>query len=299
MADDDNKLEVSEKLIVEKQALTEYWTEEAMATAVPIAVDIDDDQLKSLLKEETWRPEGKEETQEPKYIREKKAQAWLPQPKCPSTKSNTQKVTTRSQIPYSPVGKLFMTFNKKNYVGSAWTVANQGVFTAGHCVYDKSNGGWADNILFVPQYDAGTEPLGRWVATQLASLRGWTSNKDFKYDLAAFKVDKAIGNKTGISGWMANYPPNQGCITGIGYPAAPPFDGKNMWSSTGKYIGGSNPIQAWNDMTGGCSGGPWQVWRNGVPYANGVNSFRYNSDPQSMYSPYFGTGFLNLKNWVS
>lgn len=302
MADNPNELEISETLLSDKAALNEYWTEEALNEAIPIPVDLDRDaETAALLAEKEWSAEGELEMNAPLGPDGQVISGWDPQPNCPATGPNTEKVPNHSIIPYSPVGKLFMTFDGNNYVGSAWTIAGSGVFTAGHCVYDSNNGGWADNIMFVPQYHKGTSPKGRWAAAQIVSLKGWTEGGGdrFKYDLAAFKVDRPIQPTTGRLGWLANAPPNQGCVTGIGYPAGAPFDGKEMWRSTGKNLGDVNPIRAYNDMTGGCSGGPWEIWKDGVPLTNGVNSFRWRNGPQDeMYSPYFGQGFLNIWNWV-
>lgn len=299
--DDPRSLDVSETLAPQLQALNELWSEQGQAEAEPISLEIDDAEAQMLLEaEDEVVPEGEEVAVEAFAPEGTGAAQWDPQPRCPATGSNTERVPNRKIIPYCPVGKMFMTFDGRRYVGSAWVIGNQSVFTAGHCVYDSGGGGWADNILFVPQYHQGTEPVGRWAATQIASLKGWTAGgaDRFKYDLAIFKVDRPIRPTTGSLGWLANAPAPAGCITGIGYPSASPFDGLEMWRSTGKYIGGANPLKAYNDMTPGCSGGPWEVWRNGVPLTNGLNSHRYTSDPKTMYSPYFGNGFLNLKNWA-
>ena len=40
------------------------------------------------------------------------------------------------------------------------------------------------------------------------------------------------------------------------------------------------------------------VYRNGQWYANGLNSFRYNNNPNTLYSPYYGQNFLNLFQWI-
>lgn len=295
---DPNEVATSEQLLEEAEALNEYWTPEALAEATPIETIIEDEEGPEALFEQDFTPEGAEETARPEPADGEAVAAWDPQPRCPSSGPNTERVPDRRVIPYSPVGKMFMAFDGKNYVGSAWVVANIGAVTAGHCVFEKSLGGWADKVLFIPQYHKGNEPLGRWAASQLVALNGWTNDRDFKFDIGGFKVDRAIKPRTGSLGWLANAAPNQGCITGIGFPAGAPFDGKEMWRSTGKNLGGSNPIKMANNMTGGCSGGPWEVWRNGTPLTNGLNSFRYRNDPNSMYSPYFGKGFLNVYNWL-
>lgn len=67
-----------------------------------------------------------------------------------------------------------------------------------------------------------------------------------------------------------------------------------MWRCTGEYVSGFNPVKMENNMTEGCSGGPWVSSRDGRLYATGLNSFRWRSEPETMNSPYFGIGFLNL-----
>jgi V8-like Glu-specific endopeptidase len=281
--------------MVAMAAVEEYWTPARMADAQPIPVEIEGAAVAMFASE--FVIEGERQSQK-STVGQNSGVAQLSGSLINPLSTNTSKVTDRSVIPYAAVGKMFMRFDGTNYVGSAWTIAERAVFTAGHCVFDRDGGGWADAVKFVPQYDAGAEPLGNWIATRLHALKGWTENRQFEYDLAVFEVDRPIRPETGSLGWMANYPPNQGPYTAIGYPAATPFDGQDMWQSVGAYIDGSNPIQMHNDMTGGCSGGPWEVVENGDIYTNGLNSFRYTSNPRTMYSPHFGEGFLNLYNTV-
>ena len=50
-------------------------------------------------------------------------------------------------------------------------------------------------------------------------------------------------------------------------------------------------------MTGGAAGGPWLRWFNGPSgWVNGVNSYKYGSLPNNIYSSYFGNGAMNLYN---
>lgn len=297
----DRQLEVVvSPMLQQTEELLEYWSEQAMAEAEPLLPELDPGSVEQMLLEAEEQAESSDHPSESPDGAA--ALAPEPQPPAPPTGSRTEQVPNRGVLPYCPVGKLFMTFDGRNFVGSAWTTAGSGVFTAGHCVFDRDGGGWADKVLFVPQYHDGAAPRGNWTAVQIASLRGWTENRDFKYDMAAFKTDRPIQPATGSLGWMANFPPDQGPFTSVGYPsAAHPthgFNGQRMWRSTGRFRSGPNPVQMWNDMTRGCSGGPWVVWKNGQVYANGLNSFRYTNDPASMYSPYFGEGLIALYNWV-
>lgn len=214
----------------------------------------------------------------------------------------TTTVTNLNVFPQCTVGKMYMTFGDKNYVGSAWAVGESAIFTAGHCVHDKSLGGWARNLLFAGRYHRGSY-VGRWAipSNRVAAPKGWVDNRDFKYDMAVGIASSPIRPKMGKLGWMANYPANQGPYTELGYPlkALPgySFDGEQMWQCVGDYVDGTEIIQACGNMTGGCSGGPWTVERQGHWRANGLNSHRYG-DSNRIFSPYFGDAFLKLIDWM-
>ena len=94
-------------------------------------------------------------------------------------------------------------------------------------------------------------------------------------------------------------------FTAFGYPAAYPFNGERQaWYEDYLRVIDYNFNPPTNgigcNLTGGASGGPWLV--NYVynsasgNYVNGVNSYKYNNDPNSIYSPYFGDGAINLYN---
>ncbi len=281
----------------EMAAVRGYWTKERMAEAKPIPFEIEESTLGQLA--DRAEPEG--EFQSMASVPADSALAVDPLGDQPiqDLAAATGLVPDCEVSPYAAVGKMFMQFAGTNYVGTAWSIAERAVFTAGHCVFDRDDGGWADSVLFMPQYEGDIDsPVGSWVGTRLVALNGWTESRDFRYDLAAFEVDRPIRPSTGTLGWMANYPPNQGIFRSIGYPAADPFDGRHMWQSVGNYIDGSNPMQMENDMTGGCSGGPWLARLGGDVRANGLNSHRHTNNPATIYSPYFGEGFLNIYNDV-
>jgi V8-like Glu-specific endopeptidase len=213
----------------------------------------------------------------------------------------TSRVSNLSVSPYMYVGKLYMTFGPKNFVGSAWCICKSSIFSAGHCVYDHETKSWATNVLFKGRYD-GVGAAGSWAVRRLVAPRGWTEKQDWAFDLGAGIASGNIQSVIGSAGWLANAAPNQGQIDAIGYPASPipgyNFDGEHMWHCVGRYEDGNTILRMGNNMTGGCSGGPWSVTYNGQHRMNGVNSHRYNSDPHSMYSPHFGSAFLKLVDWL-
>jgi len=295
MAEDNPAMVVSAPQVLaleDELAIITYWTPERMEEAKPL-------ELPTL----RGRPEGgqgvptADEADQPV-----EQSAVAPDGSQDLALANfvTTRVANMNIWPYMTVGKLYMTFAGVNYQGSAWCIGESAIFTAGHCVHGKS-AGWATNVIFRARYSNGSS-IGTWVMRTLGSLNGWINNEDFQYDMGSGVATRPIRPTTGKSGWMANYPANQGPYTSIGYPAAPisgyPFNGQYMWQCVGGYINGATIIQMHNNMTGGCSGGPWVVYRNGQWYANGLNSFRYTSNPNTLYSPYFGQGFLNLLQWI-
>ena len=92
----------------------------------------------------------------------------------------------------------------------------------------------------------------------------------------------------------------------IGYPAAFPFNGlKQVVCSSSHntndfslpdpgFVGDPDTVGTGCDMTGGSSGGPWIKDFSGVAgasnFLNGNVSYGYinPSEPEQMYSPYFG-----------
>jgi len=214
---------------------------------------------------------------------------------------NTRLVTDMSVYPYAVVGKLFMTFGSRNFVGSAWVIGERTVFTAGHCVHDRTQG-WGNNLLFHAQFNNGAS-VGTWPLGTLGSLNRWIQDEDFEFDMGMGISTNPIRPVTGRAGWIANISQIQGQIKSIGYPAETianfNFDGQRMWECDGDFINTQDGIMAMNNnMTGGCSGGPGFYPQSGQWYAIWVNSFRFTGEPNILRSPFFGQAFLNLIQWM-
>lgn len=280
---------------VSEDETEEYWTEERMAEAEPLPLPT----LEGVSEEEFTRvmaegdfvseapmgPDGDEEIEEAEE-------------EC----CTCSEITNLSAWPYVTVGKLFMVFGGVNYVGSAWTIGESAVFTAGHCVYDHGGAGWASNLLFMPGYRDGAAK-GKWYSGGICTLSAWANSGDYKADLGCFTTTKPIRPTTGRLGWWANTKASFGQpYDAVGYPADSPYNGERMWHCVGyqpspwsMFSSDWNPLPMCNKMTPGCSGGPWII-QNG--YAKGVNSHGYSTLPGIMFSPKFGTGFLNCVNWT-
>jgi len=237
----------SQKDIDEHRArIDAYWTPERRANAIPI----DSTKLR-----------------QDRKPREAKPGALPPAPA--TSMPSTTLVADLTVPPYSSAGRLFFSIDGKDYTCSASCVGGNLVITAGHCVYMKT---WFTNLNFFPQYDNGAT-VGNFPISEIYVSAEWqnTNNWDFDY---AFMV--TASPMTNIPALPINFSvPNDanGQLMALGYPAVPksgyPFNGNQMWQAVGEYgvYGGlrrrGELRMSGNEMTAGCSGGPWVVGSSG------------------------------------
>lgn len=216
-----------------------------------------------------------------------------------STKGTKGKPTiAQSEDPVSHIGKVFFTMGGTNYVCSGNAVASTNgstVATAGHCV-NEGPGAYATNFVFVPAYDNGAAPYGKWTARALYAPTQWASNGDMTYDTGFAVVNKdsngdRLTDVVGGSGTAFNQARGL-TYTSYGYPQASPFNGTSLFSCTGTATDDPNNPQFGTqgipcDMTGGSSGGPWFIGIGSDGVQNSINSYGYNGSAV-MYGPYWG-----------
>jgi hypothetical protein len=212
-----------------------------------------------------------------------------------------------TSLPARTWGKIFFRSGGYDWVcsGTALASANESVvWTAGHCA---ARGGRAEfydsNWIFVPGYDHGTAPYGRFPGRKFFTTKAWFVSGNSAFDLAAVVVGRAKGrtlvDTVGGQGIAFNQPRNQQYLSG-GYPADPPFDGSTLYvcqAPFGNVDRGTHPptTAIGCDLTGGSSGGGWLIGlRNGVGFVDSVNSYGYNREPDAMYGPYQGNAAQRL-----
>ena len=130
-------------------ALASYWTPERMATAEPLPFSIPAGSgaetqlltppLQELMTSASDAPDTENHQPPPLF--------------------STALVEDIHVAPYQCVGKLFMTLQGADRVGSAYVIGESTIGTAGHCVYINRH--WATNVLFHAGYHNGSE-VGRW-----------------------------------------------------------------------------------------------------------------------------------------
>jgi V8-like Glu-specific endopeptidase len=207
--------------------------------------------------------------------------------------------------PYSTVGTLFFTQYGVDYRCTAASIGNSAIWTAGHCIHrgDNSQDGWSYNVVFVPAYKNGSTPYGVWSTSHITTKVSWFEFGDLRYDMAGALLNQwnnqTISEVVGSLGFAYNQDSSLHWMN-IGYPSAPPFDGKTQQICAASFayadmsMPDPSPIAMGCDMTKGSSGGPWILGFSGqvgqTNFLNGNNSYRYTFHPQEMYSPYFGVG---------
>ena len=214
-------------------------------------------------------------------------------------------------------GKIFFTNNGGNYVCSGTSVGSyhgatleNEVWTAGHCVSNTnlSSPGVFDSFAeFIPGYNgtkANYAPFGIFVATRYSVATNFLNNGDISVDEGAMEVGtssttgRTLGNAVGWDGFAWNQSATQH-FHAFGYPAESPYNGNVMIQDSANtaaqvtWSGGVGQplIGIGNPMTGGSSGGAWDIdWTpTNAGYINGHNDYKFFSQPNAMYSPYQDT----------
>ncbi|GGV85749.1 hypothetical protein GCM10010294_65490 [Streptomyces griseoloalbus] len=198
----------------------------------------------------------------------------------------------------APVGKVFFDSPEGPSVCSGTVIKDVNhpgrsnlVWTAGHCVHAGGNGGWYRNLVFVPAYNdlgkSGTElgnanpsevaPYGNWWADWASTSNGWiqggseSGGDGAPYDYAVLHVKPEQGSKSleetvGAAldvDFSAPSAAEAGQMGAWGYPAAPPYNGLQMFKcldAPGRFSlspGLPTMYRIGCTMTGGSSGGGW------------------------------------------
>jgi V8-like Glu-specific endopeptidase len=186
------------------------------------------------------------------------------------------RITPASSNPWRWICKLFITFpNGAQFVGTGWFIGARTVMTAGHCVYSKANGGWAQSIEVVPGMDGNNRPYGSQVGTSFRSVKGWLEDGKPEFDYGAIVLPNCnLGNTVGWFGFA--YMPDSDLknllVNTSGYPADKPYG--TQWFNAGQITDvQERKIYYMIDTIGGQSGSP--VWRflNGERHAVGVHAY--------------------------
>ena len=225
-------------------------------------------------------------------------------------------------------GRVYFAFGKSAYICSGSVIRDNDragystVLTAAHCVYDQKRQIFASQWMFIPDFDVNPTYtcadtfLGCWNKAAIVTRSEFTSsrkltNAALQHDWAfvvvggggktgtSLQLDSAVNLTTGQTGLnlAASAQANGTTVTAIGYPAASPYNGKDLTycqGPVGRDANTSNTTYKLSClMTGGSSGGPW-VLNGGQGFnasATSLNSYGYTGDT-NMYGPIFGSDTL-------
>ena len=159
------------------------------------------------------------------------------------------------------VGALFEHDASGNHFCTASVVASPGrdlLITAAHCINGGKNGGYRQDIVFIPGYRDGQQPYGVWVPAHLLVAPQWENSSDPDYDVGFIVLKphdgKNIEEVLGAN-QLAIDPGYENLVRVTGYPASQDAPvtciGRTSEQSESQLrfeCGG---------FTGGTSGSPW------------------------------------------
>jgi V8-like Glu-specific endopeptidase len=274
--------QVGERTIGAPAKVEDYWTPKRMRNAQPAEIELTGGD-----------PQPRQQE--------------LPLPTVAPIPYSSFELADTTSYPNRVHGKVFFSRpGRGNFVCSGTVVESNNdstVITAGHCVND--NGVWSTNFLFVPGYRNGQTPYGTWAASDLLATQQWVQSENLRYDVGAAVIAHDANNQeledvVGARGIAFNQPAQQLYLS-HGYPAASPFDGSKLWACESQFgwldtgLPGTGPptMAIGCDMTGGSSGGGWVIDGHNVV---SLNSYRYLSQTEVMFGPYFDSTAENLYN---
>ena len=174
------------------------------------------------------------------------------------------------------------------------------MITAGHCA-KNGTGSWAVNWTFVPGFTEGSRPYGSWTARHFFVASQWTHAANDNDDVAFVTLNPQVsGGRTLHIGQVTDALP----ITfdqrtteefAFGYPAEPPYGGGGLYYCSGRVTADAfhaSPDSGLRcELTAGSSGGPWLSGFDPVTgrgTITSVSSFKYSTDPSTLYGPPLG-----------
>jgi V8-like Glu-specific endopeptidase len=159
------------------------------------------------------------------------------------------------------VGALFEHDPSGNHFCTASVVASPGrdlLVTAAHCINGGKNGGYRQDIVFIPGYRDGQEPYGVWVPAHLLVAPQWENSSDPAYDVGFIvlkpedgkNIEEVLGaNQLGID------PGYENLVRVTGYPSS--ADAPITCAGRTSKQSDSQLRFECDGFTGGTSGSPW------------------------------------------
>ncbi len=166
-------------------------------------------------------------------------------------------ITNTTTYPYSAVCYIISYWpNGTASEGTAWMYWEDIAITAGHCVYSKDDGGWAEKIEVIPAANGYYSPYGAVNSVTMHTSTKWIEDSNWEYDYGVLELSRDIGNYTGWFGISYTIWSLKGTdVTITGYPGE---YHRQMWTMDGEITKSSTRKIYYNaiDTTSGQSGSP-------------------------------------------
>jgi len=298
-------------LSAQQQSALDYWTPERMAGAASVGQVVEQSAERSAGPSSSV-PEVTTEAAPP-------ARSTLAAGDAPVVGRDTRSVsdlvtgeavsvgTTWKGEPVGRVGRLYFKQGAFDYECTASSVDSPGgniIVTAGHCITEGDLR--STDLVFVPGLAGSSQPFGKFAVEQTYTTREWetqdqTSAAALNYDVGFAKVSTLNGRtlEETVGSFDISFSADLGRVTVFGYPGrSTNSDGYTLQYCTGLEFTDASAGDATTDratlcnMAGGSSGGPWLRdfdSANGSGTVTSVVSFSYNTAPEVLYGPLFGT----------
>lgn len=107
-------------------------------------------------------------------------------------------------LPWRMICQLILTHaDGRRSRGTGWFTSPRTVMTAGHCVYSRRAGGWAQSVEVIPGMNATSRPFGSAKSSNLRSVNGWIESAKVTHDYGCIILPEnaPLGDKTGWFGF--------------------------------------------------------------------------------------------------
>jgi len=188
------------------------------------------------------------------------------------------RIPSTTNGPWRHICALRITFpSGATYRGSGFFIGSRTVATAGHCVYLRSQGGWARQVEVIPGANGVAKPFGTAIATNFRSVSGWVSHQRPESDYGcivlpegSFKGGSTVGNFGFASFGSSTLLAKTAVLAG--YPGDKPF--AELWGMGGRIKRVTDKTLIYDtDTMGGQSGSPVYIKINNQRYVVGIHNY--------------------------
>lgn len=190
-------------------------------------------------------------------------------------------ITNTTRVPWRRICALRIRFpSGSTYRGTGFLIGPRAVATAGHCVYLRNQGGWAQSVEVIPGMNGDSRPHGQATSTAFRSVRGWVQSGRPQSDYGCVVLPSGAfgGINLGSFGFRAATPSQMlaRSVVLAGYPGDKPF--AELWGMARKIKRiTSSTLEYDIDTMGGQSGAPIYSKIGGQRHVVGIHNYGASS----------------------